>query len=490
MFNNPLYLNRTSLEIASGFADGDILFRQGEMLQGVVKEAHDGMVMLALKGQVIEAAAQIPVTIGETLLLTVDTVEAGRVSLKVMNSVELQPKEDQIIAERLMEMGVLPKPAHINMARQLLNYDLLLNRPNMEALIKNTALLGGTTAANINLAAFQLARGFPHDLTMLKSLEQYCTQNTDINSLFDEALQAFTRLLSSARPGAQPPSTPGPDPLGNPAVLNLNSTAPPATARPHQTALGASQDAVTASAANQTAVPVRPTDGFLKELLNLLKAELESQRLQLDEDPSPMGGRLQQSLRARPELLRGLLLLEAALKQGEGQITDRAAWAHTMGKTETLIRELLGQQLMNLNPASTDEPVQYYFSFPVQWGTATKRCEVRIAGEPGKSPWGERQQITVAVALQTSRLGEVLFHVAWQPCKQLELRGVVDSQAAYSLLRPRLCELIQALQEMGYAVKDFGLKISNPKKGDSLKNIPRPPVKPETGGWLKIDLRV
>lgn len=83
-----------------------------------------------------------------------------------------------------------------------------------------------------------------------------------------------------------------------------------------------------------------------------------------------------------------------------------------------------------------------------------------------------------------------MFHVTWHRSQQIEIRGVIDSQLGLKRLRPYMQELEQALQELGYTVKDYGLKVIPALESDSLKIAPQPPVKAGRGGWLKVDIQI
>lgn len=485
MYNNPLYLNRTSLDLVNLPIDGNIVFHQGEILQGVVKDINqDGMVALAVKGRVIEAAAQVPVTIGETLLMVVDQVKTGQVRLKVMSPVEMQQGEDQAIAERLMEMGISPRPSHVHMARQLLNNDLILNLNNLEAIIKSTAQLGEATPQNINLAVFQLVRNLPQDSTILKALAQYTSPGSNINTLLGDvlaALEAFEPAEPAARQSQIPPV---PTALGN---------APHDVEQQSGIINSPEAKAATKTTTEQGLNPVLPkiaaADDFLKQLSLLLRSELTTHRLHAQDSPRQAAQRLEQVLRSGPDLLRGLLLLQEAVEGSANPAYDRPS-INISNKLEALSREMLGQNIMNLYTRPSDEAPQYYFAFPVQWGEQSQLCQLRISAKPGKSGLKDREQINLAVSLETPRLGMVLFHLTWHRLKQLELRGVVSSQTSYNRLHPYLHELKRSLQELGYSVTDHGLKISPAEENQSLKVLPESQARPGQSGWFKVDIKV
>lgn len=518
MHNNPLFLNRMSLDASFSPGDGDIVFHKGELLQGLVKGINaDGLVALWLKGRLIEAATQVNVETGQTLMLMVDEVETGQIRLKVMTPSSLQKNETAAIAARLMEIGISPRANHIQLAQHLLAYNLPLNRPTLEMMIKGTAILGEATHENMNLAAFQLSRGLPQHPQVLLSLAQYMDPGPNLNTLRQDIMQllaanpnleAFPQQAGTGKPvGSAPQPTAGPvsmpletasSRLPSPAAtsgtnrvplpLNINVT-PDAPLHLNDNTSSGNPLALNINKSSPGPSPI--SKDLLNQVMTLVHQELTLQQADASQRTRLLAARIGQILRSQPELLRGLLLLQDFLEISgkEGQ-QNMASTLQT--KLQLLGRELLGQQVINLvPPPSQGEVPQCYFSFPVQVGEQQQLCEFRIYSEEGQTSLKDRKQINVAVSLDTPRLGPVVFHLSWHASRLIEMRSVVTTQASCRLMAPHLPELHQALQELGYTVKDHGMKIVPAGSADTaLKAMPHPPAETNRGLWLKVDIKV
>jgi hypothetical protein len=504
MHNNPLFLNRMSLDAAFLPGDGDTVFHKGELLQGLVKGINaDGLVALWLKGRLIEAATQVKVEAGQTLMLMVDEVEAGQIRLKVMTPAGLQKTETETIAARLMEIGISPRDIHIQLARYLLAYNLPLNRSTLELMLKGTAILGGATRENMNLTAFQLSQGLPQHPAVLLALAQYVNPGSNVNSLRQDIIQLLSNapniefLLQQA--GADNPRASAPQATANPAPVPVDTApapGPAADSGTNRTPLSANTNIASStpppSNLNTTSAGLTMIGkDLLNQVLTLVRHELTVQEVQASQSTPVLASRIGEMLRRQPELLRGLLLLqnllEISVKDGQQSL---ALTLQT--KLQSYSRELLGQQVINLvPPPSQGDAPQCYFSFPVQIGEQQRLCEFRIYGEEGQASLKDREQINVAISMDTPRLGPVAFHLSWHASRLIEMRSVVTKQASYRLMAPHLPELHQALRELGYTVRDHGLKIVPPGSADTtLKVLPQPPAEPNRGPWLKVDIKV
>lgn len=437
MQTNPFFSNRTNLDAFYSPKDGGISFHKGELLQGLVKEIRpDGLVMLLLKGRLIEAATQVRVETGQNLMLMVDEVGSGQMRLKVMNPTgSMKDQSDNNIAARLTEIGISPRTIDIQLAKYLLAYNLPLNRFTLELMSKGVAILGEATPENINLTAFQLSRNLPQHPAILQALAQYMDPTSDVNSL----RQDIARLIASAP--------------AEPLVAGKDLFAP---------------------------------------VLSMISQAVGSQEAQASQSPTALASQIEEILHRQPELLRGLLLLQNLLEvfiKEDGR-QGQAAVLHS--RLQSFSAELLGQQVVNLvpPPASGDLP-QFYFAFALPLGEEQRLCEFRIYGEEGQASLKNREQINVAVSLDTPRLGPIVFHISWHATKLIEMRSVVTKPESCRVMAPHLPELHQALRELGYTVKDYGMKVVHPGSPDTIiKVLPQPPAKPDRLPRLRVDIRI
>ncbi len=497
MLNNPLYLNQASLEAIYLPKDGEVAFNKGELLQGHVKGINpDGLVTLWLKGRLVAAATQVKVMPGQSLLLMVDRVDAGQIHLKVLNPTGLQKNLDQNIAARLVEMGIPARDSHIQLAGHLLAYNLPVNQSTLTAMLKGLALLGKPTEENMNLVAFQISRDLPQHPLTLSALAQYVDPDSNINSLRQEIMQLFSASLNARAPEQQGGAVPH---TANAAIFGQVGEA-----AAQRLTRSAGQDKIIWPASITAATSSLPvgssltgltsllgSSGILGQALNAVLPALGGQGVEAAQSPPVLASQISQMLQSRPELLRGLLLLQSILEVSikAGQLKQNAP---LFTKLQAFSRELLGQQLMNIAPpAPQGEALQYYFAFPVQLGEEQRLCEFKVYAEKGQKSLKDCKQLKIAVSLDTAELGPVVFHITWHSPKLLELRSLVTKDISYQRMMPHLPELHRALRGLGYTVRDYGMRIVAPGQDDkTLKVIPQPAAGVNRMACLKVDIKI
>ncbi|MDD3889120.1 MAG: hypothetical protein PHR65_04275, partial [Syntrophomonadaceae bacterium] len=173
MASNQVSLTRMMLNIAKPQDQGLSLAR-GEILKGVVQDVRaDGLVMIMLKGQLIEAASEVMVKPGEQLYLVVDDFRNGKAYLKVLTPQGIEKMENASISASLQEMGLPAKDEYVAMARKLLQHNLPVTGDNLKSLARGVSMLGGFTGRNLEIATFALARELPLNQQTLLALLQH-----------------------------------------------------------------------------------------------------------------------------------------------------------------------------------------------------------------------------------------------------------------------------------------------------------------------------
>jgi len=194
MDTNQVSLTRTMLNISTPNSQG-INFAQGEVVKGVVQEVKpDGMVMITIKGQTIEAMTEVPVQPGQQLYLKVDDFRDGKTYLKVVTPQAMEVIENANLSANLVDIGIAAKEENIAMARKLLEYNMPVTASNLNEMAKGVKLLGSATPRSLEIVAFVMSRNLPVDATTLKALEQYTLPESNIAKLLQSVIQSLREL--------------------------------------------------------------------------------------------------------------------------------------------------------------------------------------------------------------------------------------------------------------------------------------------------------
>ena len=197
MENNQVSLSKTMLNIATP-KDQGLNLSKGEVLHGQVQGIReDGIVLLAIKGKVIEAATEVPVKQGQQLHLMVDDFRNGKTYLKVLTPQAMDRIENSNVSASLREMGIPAKEANIMMARKLLQHNLPVTQNNINDLSRAMSILGGSNERNAEIAAFAMSRSIPLNVQNLVALAQYISSDSEIGKLVESILQNLLKLGSS-----------------------------------------------------------------------------------------------------------------------------------------------------------------------------------------------------------------------------------------------------------------------------------------------------
>lgn len=187
-------LTRTMLNVSTPASQG-ISFTQGEVVKGVVQEVRpDGMVMITIKGQVIEAMTEVPVQPGQQLYLRVDDFRDGKTFLKIVTPQGLETIENANLSANLLEMGIAVKEDTVLMARKLLEYNLPVTTNNLNEMARGVKLLGAATPRSLEIVAFVMSRNLPLTPTTLRALEQYTLPESNIAKLVQSVIQGLKEL--------------------------------------------------------------------------------------------------------------------------------------------------------------------------------------------------------------------------------------------------------------------------------------------------------
>jgi len=194
MDSNQVSLTRAMLNITTP-SDQGISFSRGEILQGSVQEVRtDGLVMMFLKGRLIEAATEVMVKPGQQLFLMVDDFRDGKTYLKVLNPERMAKLENANISANLQSMGIPIKEETVLFARKLLQHNLPVTPQNLNEMQKGVNTLGAANPRNLEIVTLALSRGLPLNQQVLNALLQFTDPGSDLSRLLKNLVQNLTQL--------------------------------------------------------------------------------------------------------------------------------------------------------------------------------------------------------------------------------------------------------------------------------------------------------
>ncbi len=194
MDSNQVSLTRMMLNIATP-SDQGISFSRGEILQGSVQEVRaDGLVMMFLKGRLIEAATEVMVKPGQQLFLMVDDFRDGKTYLKVLNPERVEKLENANISANLQSMGMPVKEENVMFARKLLQHNLPVTPQNLSEVQKGVNILGAANPRNLEIVTLALSRGLPLNQQVLNALLQFTDPGSDLGKLLKNLIQNLNQL--------------------------------------------------------------------------------------------------------------------------------------------------------------------------------------------------------------------------------------------------------------------------------------------------------
>ena len=418
MDNNQVSLTRMMLNIATP-SDQGISFSRGEILQGGVQEVRaDGLVMMFLKGRLIEAATEIMVKPGQQLFLMVDDFRDGKTYLKVLNPERMEKLENANISANLQSMGMPVKEENVLFARKLLQHNLPVTPQNLNEMQKGVNILGAANPRNLEIVTLALARGLPLNPQVLNALLQFTDPGSDLSTQLKNLIQNLTQIPRQV--GGEALSSGG-------DIISSLSTG------------------------------IR-SDGDGLKLLALIRPLLDVLQIDLNNNPGAIRENLQNLLQSEKELIRALILVQDLIKGGEPG-SKIPLISELLNRIEGMERELSGQRIFNYISRMPDSNFNYYyFSFPVKINDEYRLCQMRVNREAGNKLLKDLDNIKCIVSLDTANMGRVLFHVNWNMNRTITLQGVVESDEVMHYFNKHINQLIQGLNQLGYTVNNLGVR--------------------------------
>jgi hypothetical protein len=504
--------NKTMLSLTAPQGD-NLSFNKGELLQGTVQEVKDdGLVLLFIKGKLVEAASEVLVKTGQQLYLMVDEYRDGKTYLKVVTPQLLNDIENSNLSANLRSQGWAGSPDNIQMARKLLDYNLPVTASNLGNISRAAKMLGGYNHQNLETAVFALSRNIGPNQAALNAVAQLISHKaSDVLSLFRDAIQVLNLLNtadnalmdaagikltedSGRLPGKSNWSSQSQQ-IGLDRNLTVETaghnlsegsqTANPKLEKPWPTSAGAGRQEQANHSSLQPGVSLNdlPDQGVklnsaaISGSENLLNANsgniedpvgtvqklLDSLILQADRSPEETASKLANLIKSQNITIKSLRVLADLLGSSSGNLTETLK--KVASRLEGLEREITGQRLFNMASSLPGEGVlnNYYFAVPVQLGNELHLCQLKIHRD-SKRPLQMNDNIRFIVSLDTRNLGMVLFYVDWKRSGELNLQGVVENHTALQQMNDNSRTLTARLQALGYSVNFSGIKIARPEE--------------------------
>lgn len=494
--NNRLVLNL-------GSPGKELSFNKGEIIRGIVQEVMpNGLVLLTLKGNNIEALTEVAVKPGQQLYLLVDEFKDGKTYLKVVNPQMREELENINIRSNLRNMGIKVTDNTLELARKLLQHDMPVNSNNLNDLQRNVKMLGENNDRNLELAVFALSRGIKAKPELLTALRQFVSKQNNIKDLFDSLLKIINKLdnrpvsmninMNEADNSRQTEASIKAN-ISRPGVysdLNLSKQEVNPEVKAGQNAI---QDrSVPLSIINGTSPEndkVKQGGNLQRDLMLLLRNLLELIEIDAELEPTQIKEKLQNTVQSEKTIIRAIHLLKELLDNKV--VPDKISSLDNLSvKLNNLEKELLGQSIFNTaNRGTTDSTANYYyFSFPVKMNENYQLCQLKINHDNKPSGFKNADQLSFVVSLDTLRMGIVLFQVNWFKSGEIYLQGIVENQKTADYFDDNIEELLTRLKDLGYQVKNLGIKVSDSSENLSylkpiLKEIPEK-IKP-----FRIDVK-
>lgn len=496
-------LNKLQLNIASP-EGSELKLNKGEILKGQVKDVKDnGLILIYLKGRLIEALSEVMVKPGDMLYLMVEDFRDRKAYLKVLTSESLGRMENDALALRLKEIGISPREEDILIAKKLIQYHLPLTQENVRKISAGVRIMGEFNDKNLEIAAFALAKGIPINKQNLDLIRYLVDKNTDLAKLADAIMKFIDQYTgknthltgniyneAGLKESGQAGITKGE--IIKEAIkveenikesLNQDLKNIKIDDRPGGTAgIGVAKDITDVKTNLPLFMGNNSQDiasGFKLpkkslHLMQLLKAVWEEVRLDpsVVKDNNVMAVKIKEILTAEKDFSRVLARVLEILNKEEAFKGNRVG-LEFLRNLDNVEKEINGYRLFNfISRSSSDNNFNYYyFAWPVKVDDNTHLLEMRINREKSPGSIRDADSLSIAVALETPKMGKVLFHVNWNRTYKIELRGVVETPSIREYIEKNVYELVNALAGLGYKVDFLGIKVAENREEIMLNQI-------------------
>lgn len=405
----------------------------GQVVKALVQAVKaDGTVELLIGAVTLEARSEVAVSAGQWLRLLVVENAGRRVQLRLASAEALAEAAERGMAARLEELGVRPEPAVLAAARALVEAGLPVSTENLQALRRAASWVSGggqEQAALLRALAAAQARGVPLVPAAVKALAAFLAEP---GALAWELQEAARRVQEAAGGPSGQGERPGP------------------AAR-----LAALLEELRAMASVEPAAWEEP---------ERVRQALETV------------GELPRPLRRAAEVLEALAGRSASAPLREAALHLRHA--EQLASGQLLLNASQGAGIPEMSPG-------WHVVLPLLVNGEPEACRLHVwrdgAAREGEPLAGMR----LAVALNTATMGQVLFHLHWQPPAPLQVQGVVESEEVRGCLEAESDRLLAALGEVTGPAVWLGARVAA-AVGPAAQDMDEGPVANLAG---RLDIR-
>ncbi len=468
MFIKGSYLNNLFLtpDVRIPESGADISWLQGDTVTGYVEQVYrNGLVKLIVKGKVMEALSEIPLSPGQKLSLYVSEVRPGYVHLRVLAPESGAQRDNQKLFEVLQKLNIKPDETTLFLAAKLVETGLPVSQENLTRLSSVVKLLGGPTTETLKTGLWVVSRKSELLPEQVLALRTFLTGTNNVGVLLTEAGELLARMAGqenqndgAVAAGFSAAASVGRGDYGEPPLIEELPVFRVAEE-------DGSSDKV--PAANRGRLPdLIPLQ--LPAVRNALARLLEAVTVSLKEYDGLQTGVVHEVIKGFPDTARALAVLELIIAEYVKNKGDSEVIRQALDKIRTARRELEGQQIFNVltNQERDNQQLVFYVTLPVLVGGKFHLCELKVTKDSTgtRQAGDEKPAFTLALSLGTSTMGFVVFHLTCFSDSRLLMQVVSEDRRAGSYLQSELPDLIQNLEKLGFKVDRWEVKVVEDKQ--------------------------
>lgn len=172
----------------------------GQMLRGRVLAREGDMITLQMGRNVMQAATNLPVSVGAFLDLQVQGQQGGKWLLQFVGSQQYTAMSEADLTNMLVDMKLPVNDTSVQLARTMVEFGVPVTHQDMQELTRALAQFPGGASANKELlmaACFLKAGRLPMAPQNVLTLANFMVQNPFIGVQLFQLQQAFRRMIDS-----------------------------------------------------------------------------------------------------------------------------------------------------------------------------------------------------------------------------------------------------------------------------------------------------
>ena len=449
------------------------LLRQGDTITGYVeKVGENGLTRLLVKGRVLEALSEVPLSPGQKLSLHVSEVRPGYVRLKALVP-ELEAGQGQSkLLEALQELNIKPDERTVALAARLIESGLPVTRENLLKMFSITRLLGQSDARAEDIGLWLVSKNIELLPEQVLALRSFLGGANNVGRLLTEADEALKAIASTGRRANAEPAAG----FSQSTDSSRSDYSEPVLNRGRPTVEAFRQE----NFGGEVSLPSdRRLPDFVSVTLPVFRDAiarlLDAVAVKMNEGVAPLPGDVAEVVSNLPDAGRALAVLESVLLEHSGNYEDSRVLQEVLDKITAARREVEGQQVFNVltNQRQDNQQFVLYVALPVLVGQEFHLCELKVKreGRPKERAGEQGGTFSLALSLTTSNLGMLLFHLTCYPDRRLWLQAVSENQDVGDYLESEFPELVRELEVLGFNIEKWGVKVVEGQQRDLKSDL-------------------